>query len=450
MDADGFLARENEAHRLPGDTRQERRLRLDRHVLLAAERAAVGNEDDVEGLGRDIQECRDLPVIVEDPLPLREERHRCARVVPGRVARRSHARLRLQIQMLDALRLPRSLDDMSRRRERSFRVAAVYDRAREEVPLRTHAWSARLERLLRIRHRREDLVLHLDEPRGLARRPRVHGGDRGEDVAHAPRFLSLGHEARPVLDDQAVEALARHVLRRDDCRDAGVRRGLRRIDALDLRARVRRERHRAVKHLRKSQIAHVGSRAERELFRLVAVEARPDPARAVGRRQRLAPPQARRRLERLEDLHVAGAPAEMRVELPADLLLARVGIGVEDALDLHRDAGNAEPALKPRHPGERLPVDVPLLLRHSLERQDALPGGALRRHRARSLRVPVHEHDARPALPLRRTPVLGRRDPRMVPQQLQQRRPLRHVEGPPRAIEVSSMLMGCLSFIGTR
>ena len=68
MDADRFLAGERDPHRPPGQARQHRRLRLDRHVLLAAERAAVRREFDEQPLFRLAEDGGDLPAILEDAL----------------------------------------------------------------------------------------------------------------------------------------------------------------------------------------------------------------------------------------------------------------------------------------------------------------------------------------------------------------------------------------------
>ena len=70
MDADRFLAVELDAHRPPGHSRQQRGLRLDRHVLLAAEPAAVRRELDVDPLLGLAEHGGDLPAIFEDALAL--------------------------------------------------------------------------------------------------------------------------------------------------------------------------------------------------------------------------------------------------------------------------------------------------------------------------------------------------------------------------------------------
>ena len=54
-------------------------------------------------------------------------------------------------------------------------------------------------------------LLRLDQGGGLTRRALVDRRDRGEEVADAADLLTDGDEARPVLEDEPVPALAGHV-----------------------------------------------------------------------------------------------------------------------------------------------------------------------------------------------------------------------------------------------
>ena len=445
VEAHGLLARENEPDGPPRDAREERRLGLDRHVLLASEGAAVRDEDDVDVLDVEPEKRGHLPPVVEDALPLREERQLRLRVLGRDVARRRETGLGLEVEVLDALRPPRALDDVRRGGERRVRVAEPDDGARKEVAVRSDRRCALAESLLRVRDGRQDLVRDLHERRRGAGRARIHRGDGREDVAHVVRLLALGDESRPVRDDEAIEALPGHVARRHDGHDPGVPCRDRRVDRLHAGARVRRERHGAVEHPGKREVGDVRTHPERELRGLVAREARPDAPRLVLRRQRLAAPQACRDVERVDDLDVARAPAEVRVELLRDLVVRRVGVRVEDALHPERDARDAEAALDARRARERLAVDVALRLGHALEREDALSRGGPGRHGARRLRMAIHEHEARAALALRRAAVLRRRESRVIAHELEERRAVRDVEGPGHTIERQLDVHGRLS-----
>ena len=127
VDPHGLLAGEDQLHRPAGDVREQRRLRLDRHVLLAAEGPAAGHQLHVDVLFRPAEEARDLPAVVEDALALGVE---------GQPAVRHRLRergLRLQEEVLDPLRAPGATHDVSARGQGSGRVAAPDHRAGQEV-----------------------------------------------------------------------------------------------------------------------------------------------------------------------------------------------------------------------------------------------------------------------------------------------------------------------------
>jgi hypothetical protein len=76
MNVKTFGPREREFHRPPRQPGHERRLRLDRHVFLAAERPAIAHELDLHALALDAEHRRDLPLIVEHALPLAVDKQR--------------------------------------------------------------------------------------------------------------------------------------------------------------------------------------------------------------------------------------------------------------------------------------------------------------------------------------------------------------------------------------
>ena len=102
--AHGLLAIEDELDRPAGDVREERRLRLDRHVLLAAEGPAARHQLHVDVLLRHAEEARDLPAVVEDALALGVEGQ------PPVRQRLREGGLRLEEEVLDPLRAPGAAD----------------------------------------------------------------------------------------------------------------------------------------------------------------------------------------------------------------------------------------------------------------------------------------------------------------------------------------------------
>ena len=110
-----------------------------------------------------------------------------------------------------------------------------------------------------------------------ARRRGSDRGDGSDDVADVAGRLALGDEEWPVVDDQALVALARHVGRGQDRDDARLQECPRCVDAPYGRPRVVGEPERAVEHPRDAHVRDERLLAEGELAGLVALLARPDP-----------------------------------------------------------------------------------------------------------------------------------------------------------------------------
>ncbi len=75
MNLEAFGPRERELYRPADEPGHERGLGLDRHVLLAAERAAVAHELGLHAVAIDAEHARTLPLVVEDALTLRVDKH---------------------------------------------------------------------------------------------------------------------------------------------------------------------------------------------------------------------------------------------------------------------------------------------------------------------------------------------------------------------------------------
>ncbi len=323
--------------------------------------------------------------------------------------------------MLDALGLPGVARHVGARRQRRVHVAAPDHRAREQVLVaRIHLRGTRGQRVVGRQHRRQRLVGDLDQRRRGARGHLAVGRHRGEHVADVAHLFALGHERRPVGVEDAVPALAGHVLRGRHRHHAGLRERLRDVDADHPRARVRRQVQGAEQHAGGTQVVHVGPRAQRHLARLPALGPMPEPAVHVGRGQRLAAPDARHQLDRLDHLEVAGAAAQVLVERAHDLLARGRGMVVEQVLRAHHDSGRAEPALEAVGVGEGAREQVALGGRQALERVHAQALGALSGDVAGRARLAVHQHHARAALAGGLAAALGAGHAERAAQQVQQ------------------------------
>ena len=214
----------------------------------------------------------------------------------------------------------------------------------------------RLGRALGIRDRLERLVLD-DDP--LRRAPRLLGmvgrddGDRLAEVAHA-----VDRQHRLVRELEPVRLLPRDVGVREHGVHAGKRERRGEVDREDSRVRVRAAQRVSPEHPRCRQVARVRELAGRLRRAVDALDALADAADAelAPARDAHGPrsPARRRQPDRVEDLLVAGAAAEVPGERLADLVLARVGRALEQRGGRDDQPGRAEAALHRARVDERL------------------------------------------------------------------------------------------------
>ncbi len=119
----------------------------------------------------------------------------------------------------------------------------------------------------------------------------------------------------------------------------------------------------------------------------------------------------------VEDLHVAGAPAQVGAEMAGGVAAGhRRALLVDQALGPQHDAGDAEPALEGAPLGEGAGVAGPFVVAQAFEGGDLLGLGAGQRHLAGHDRLAIQQHGAAAALPARRAAVLGTRDTQLLPE----------------------------------
>ncbi len=116
-----------------------------------------------------------------------------------------------------------------------------------------------------------------------------------------------------------------------------------RVDADHVGTGVVGEAHRPVQHAGRAQVVDVGLVAEREVEALIAASARADAAERFER-DRLA---LGEQFDRVEDLHVARATAQVRAEVAGRGVAVEVGaLLLEQRRDPHEDPRGAEAALQ--------------------------------------------------------------------------------------------------------
>ncbi len=184
-----------------------------------------------------------------------------------------------------------------------------------------------------------------------------------------------------------------------------------------------------MQHARKRHVIDECALPEDELLPLESRHACPHPAAAQRLRHGVAAAHARHQLDRVDDLLVAGAAAEMPVDRARDLLARRRWIVAEKVMRAQGDARNTEAALQAGGGHEGARHEPLLVFVDAFQRRDLAPRDRLGRRRARDLRLPIDEHEAAAALPLRLAAVLGRADPEPYPQRLEEGLPRPRLDG---------------------
>ena len=408
VEAEALRPRDREQDGPVRDPGEERRLPLHCEVLLAAEATAgrhLGDPD--RGLGKP-EHVRDLAPILPDALPLGEDLQ-LRRVRPG--PRHGEAGFRLQEGVLDRARREAIAHDVGRGGQRRPGITPAHDRGREQVPAGMERRGAGLQRGEGVGDGREDLVLHVDQGGRracLAPRP---GRDRGEDVADVAGRLAFRHEDGPVALDQPDGPLAREVGRGHDRHDPGCGGRTSRVDADDDGARVVGEAERAVEHPRGRHVVHERALAQGKLAGVPPDRARPHATGPLDLREGLAAARRGDEVDRVQDFHVTGAPAQVPGQRPRHRVTRRRRLALEQRLRLHHDAGRAVPALGGARHRERIRPQGARVGRQALERGDRAVGDARGRLGARDDGPAVDDHGAGAAGPLRGAAVLHRAQP---------------------------------------
>ena len=334
--------------------------------------------------------------------------------------------------MLDPLRLERLVHDVGRRGERRLDIASRIGRTRQHVAVEApHRVLGIVDRGDRIGDRPQDVVLDVHHRRRASGRLPVGRDDDREHVAEVRRGSAFGDEDRPVGVDDADPQLAGNVGRGEHRLHPGFGGRGGRVDAQDPRPRVVGEPQRAVQQAGHPHVVDVVAVAEREFARFVLHAPAADAARQLGGRV-VAPGD---QLHRVEDLHVARAPAEVRAEVARRVRPFQVGaLLVDERLRPHHDAGRAEPALQRARRREAARVAVAFVLRHPFERRHRLAFDARERELAGDDGLAVEQHRAAAALAGGRAAVLGRGDVEFLTQRREQVRVVgAHADRPRRS-----------------
>ena len=121
-------------------------------------------------------------------------------------------------------------------------------------------------------------------------------------------------------------------------------------------------------------------------------------------------------LDRVDDLFVAGATAEVGSEGLFDLRAARIGGAVDQGIGLDDDAGDAEAALDAAFSDESAGEDLLPKLAQPFGGGHRAAGDLLHRRDAREHRLIINVHSAAAARRLGRAAILGGDDAFVLPE----------------------------------
>ena len=324
------------------------------HVLLAAEAAADGAHDEAHLVDRLRDDARQHVAVVRDVLAGREDGDDAVVIDVGQ------AGLRLEVGVLDLLGGVDFLDDQIGFGEAPLDVADADRDVLDHVVGRVvvQHGGARPHRLVGIEHCRQRFVDDLDLGQGAPGDQRILGGHRGHllaDVAH----LAARHD-RLVVHEHAEVVDAGHIGTGDDALDARHGLGFGCVDGNDAGMRVRAAQHGHVQHVRHHHVAGIFQRA-RHLARCIEAPHVGADEGAVGRlllgqraRGTAAVADIAGQFDRVENLLVAGAAADVAAEALLDLLAVRERIGAQGCGGGHHHARDAVAALAGARLVERL------------------------------------------------------------------------------------------------
>ena len=366
VDQHALLAAQLHLDGSSGKIRDQRRMVLHRHILLAAEAAAHQHVGNADLLLRQTQHTGDLPRRIVGALVRGEDRH----AVPLPIC---HGAFRFEERMLRIGRLIVVHQHIVGIADGLIGIAAAHVLFAQQIAGLVHQRRIGLRGIGGAEDGLERFVFDLDQGFCLLQdllRLRRHQTD---GVAQIVGDLPHRDHGIPVLLQMSHLDLSRDILSRINADHAGQRLRLLLVDRKDPGAGVFAAHSAAVDHAVDIHVVGVLAVAL-HLFRNVDTRhTLADLAallRGVGKLPRAE--DLRRQQNAVNDLDVAGAAADVVADGKRRLLARRLGIGVEQRLGGDDHARDAEAALHGARPAEGIGVNFFFKIGQSLDRHDRL------------------------------------------------------------------------------
>ena len=391
VDEDGLLPAELHLHRHPRHIGQQCRVMLHGHVLLAAEATAHQHVLHLTVLIVHAQHSRALVHGGVGALVRGQQPHAAV------VQRQCHAALRLQERMLRPRRVELLRQHIFRSGNGPRRVPAgdVLVGLHVALLFLEHQRCTGRRRLGGIMHRRQHLVLHLYQLLGGLQRLLIPGAHQRHRVAQIVGQLADADEGGLILLQMAHVDLAGNVLLGQHAHHTLQRLRLGGVDAQDSGAGILAAHRAAVAHAVHIHIVGVLAIAQHLLLHVQPVDAAAHlPVVGSGRGQLPLPENFRRQQDAVNDLHIAGAPADVVADGEGRLLPGGVGVHVQQPLGGDDHAGDAEAALHRARLAEGEGIHLLLPVAEALHRHDGLALQLVRLGNARLGGLAVDKHMA--------------------------------------------------------
>ncbi len=171
---------------------------------------------------------------------------------------------------------------------------------------------------------------------------------------------------------------------------------------------MRRQHHGAMQHVRDVNVGDEGPRAERQFPAPVALQTMANAAVFDRLRHGATGFGLLNELDRVDDLHISGAAAQMPVDRARDILPRQFPSLIGQPFRAQHQAGRAEAALQASGCLKRVGVELALVVGHTLQRNDRPPLHQSHPHPARHPGRSIDQRDTGTAFALRATPRLDR------------------------------------------